>query len=86
MAAETSPIAAVRDSDMFSIDIFDHRLEVELHQRGLARRLGSLPASQPAAETGYLKGYRDGVSAACFRAVLARVGEFPLVLHYNGIS
>ena len=68
-AAEKGPIAALRNGDMISINIPDHKLEVKLSQRELKQRLASLPAFKPRIKTGYLKRYSDKVSSASTGAV-----------------
>jgi dihydroxy-acid dehydratase len=70
-AAEKGPIAALRDGDMVRIDIPKHKLEVELSQKELKRRLVSLPSFEPKIKTGYLKRYSDKVSSASTGAVFA---------------
>jgi dihydroxy-acid dehydratase len=70
-AAEKGPIAALRDGDVISINIPDHKLEVELSQKELEQRLASLPSFEPKIKTGYLKRYSDKVSSASTGAVFA---------------
>jgi dihydroxy-acid dehydratase len=70
-AAEKGPIAALRDGDIISINIPDHKLEVELSQKELKQRLASLPSFEPRIKTGYLKRYSDKVSSASTGAVFA---------------
>jgi len=70
-AAEKGPIAALRDGDIISINIPDHKLEVELSQKELEQRLASLPSFEPKIKTGYLKRYSDKVSSASTGAVFA---------------
>jgi dihydroxy-acid dehydratase len=71
-AAEKGPIAALRDGDIVSINIPDHKLEVELSQSEIKQRLASLRAFKPRIRTGYLKRYSDKVSSASAGAVFAR--------------
>jgi dihydroxy-acid dehydratase len=68
-AAEKGPIAALRDADIISINIPDHKLEVELSQKELEQRLAALPAFEPKIKAGYLKRYSDKVSSASTGAV-----------------
>jgi dihydroxy-acid dehydratase len=68
-AAEKGPIAALRNGDIISINIPDHKLEVELSRKELKQRLASLPAFKPRIKTGYLKRYSDKVSSASSGAV-----------------
>jgi dihydroxy-acid dehydratase len=70
-AAEKGPIAALQDGDVISINIPDHKLEVELSQKELEQRLASLPSFEPRIKTGYLKRYSDKVSSASTGAVFA---------------
>jgi dihydroxy-acid dehydratase len=70
-AADRGPIAALRNGDMISINIPDHKLEVELSQKELKQRLASLPSFEPKIKTGYLKRYSDKVSSASTGAVFA---------------
>jgi len=70
-AAEKGPIAALRDGDVISINIPDHKLEVELSQKELEQRLALLPSFEPRIKTGYLKRYSDKVSSASTGAVFA---------------
>jgi dihydroxy-acid dehydratase len=70
-AAEKGPIAVLRDGDVISINIPDHKLEVELSQKELEQRLASLPSFEPRIKTGYLKRYSDKVSSASTGAVFA---------------
>jgi dihydroxy-acid dehydratase len=70
-AAEKGPIVALRDADIISINIPDHKLEVELSQKELEQRLASLPSFEPKIKTGYLKRYSDKVSSASTGAVFA---------------
>ncbi|MBN2186688.1 MAG: dihydroxy-acid dehydratase [Dehalococcoidia bacterium] len=70
-AAEGGPIAALRDGDTIKIDIPKHRLEVELGQEELEKRLNSLPPFEPKVRTGYLKRYSDKVTSASTGAVFA---------------
>jgi dihydroxy-acid dehydratase len=68
-SAEKGPIAALRDGDMISINIPEHKLEVELSQKELEQRLAALPSFEPKIKTGYLKRYSDKVSSASTGAV-----------------
>jgi dihydroxy-acid dehydratase len=70
-AAERGPIAALRNGDIIKIDIRKHKLDVELSQRELQRRLVELPPFRPRVKAGYLKRYSDKVSSASSGAVYA---------------
>ena len=71
-AAEKGPIAALRDGDIISINIPNHKLEVELSPKELKQRLASLPSFESKIKTGYLKRYSDKVSSASTGAVFTR--------------
>jgi len=68
-AAEGGPIAALRDGDIVRMDIAEHRLEVELDDDEIARRLAALPAWQPRIQHGYLRRYARLVTSASTGAV-----------------
>jgi len=68
-AAEKGPIAALQDTDIININIPAHKLEVELSQKELKKRLAKLPAFEPKVKTGYLKRYSDKVSSASTGAI-----------------
>lgn len=69
-AAERGPIAAVRNGDMINIDIPNHKLEVELSEEEIARRLSLLPPFEPKVRHGCLKRYCSGVSSASKGAIV----------------
>ena len=70
-AAERGPIAGLSNGDTIKIDIPNHRLEVELSQEEIEKRLSSLPPFEPKVKTGYLKRYSDKVTSASTGAVFA---------------
>lgn len=70
-AAERGPIAATKDGDIISIDIPNHKLEIDLSPAEMEQRLASLPAFEPKIRTGYLKRYADRVTSASTGAVFA---------------
>ena len=70
-AAESGPIAALKDGDIIKIDIPNHTLEAELTQSEIEQRLSSLSPFEPKIKTGYLKRYADKVSSASTGAVFA---------------
>ncbi len=70
-AAERGPIAATKDGDIISIDIPNHKLEIDLSPAEMEQRLASLPAFEPKIRTGYLKRYADRVTSASAGAVFA---------------
>lgn len=69
-AAEGGPLAAVREGDIISIDIPNCRLEVEMSDEEMKRRLAELPAFVPRVQTGYLRRYAERVSSANKGAIL----------------
>ena len=69
-AADRGPIAALRDGDIVSMDIEAHKLEVELSDDEMARRLQALPVWQPRVDRGYLRRYAQLVTSASTGAVL----------------
>jgi dihydroxy-acid dehydratase len=68
-AASRGPIAALRDGDMVRIDIPNHRIDVELAEEEIGRRLSGLPEFEPKIKTGYLRRYAERVSSASRGAV-----------------
>jgi dihydroxy-acid dehydratase len=68
-AASGGPIAAVRDGDIISIDIPAHKLEVEIKEEEMQKRLAQLPKFEPKVKSGYLKRYAEKVGSASIGAV-----------------
>ena len=68
-AAEKGPIAALEDGDQITIDIPNNRIEVELSDDEIDRRLSQLPEFEPRIKTGYLKRYAEMVTSAATGAV-----------------
>lgn len=68
-AASRGPIAAVKDGDIINIDIPNYKLEVELTQKEISRRLAQLGEFEPRIKSGYLKYYVDRVTSASTGAV-----------------
>jgi dihydroxy-acid dehydratase len=69
-AAARGPIAIIRDGDMKTIDIPGHRLDVELSDEEIRKRLVELPPFKPKVSSGYLKHYAERVSSASEGAIL----------------
>lgn len=69
-AMEGGPISAVRDGDIINIDIPEGRLNVQLDQNEIDRRLKDWKAPEPRIKTGYLGRYARLVSSADKGAVL----------------
>jgi len=70
-AAVKGPIAALKDGDIIKIDIPNHKLEVELDQKEIDRRLGLLAPFEPKIKVGYLKRYSEKVTSASRGAVFS---------------
>jgi len=68
-AAAGGPIAALRNGDIISIDIPNHRLDVELSDEELRRRIAELPEFEPKVKTGYLRRYIEKVTSASSGAI-----------------
>ncbi len=74
-AAEGGPLAAVREGDTISIDIPNCRLDVEVSDEEMKRRLAELPAFVPRVQTGYLRRYAERVSSANKGAILGHLPD-----------
>ena len=70
-AASHGPIAALRDGDIIKIDIPNCKLEVELSDEELSRRLAGLGKFEPKIKTGYLSRYTEKVTSASTGAVFS---------------
>lgn len=68
-AASLGPIAAVQNGDIINIDIPNYKLEVELTEKEIAKRLAKLPRFEPRIKTGYLARYAEKVTSASTGAV-----------------
>jgi dihydroxy-acid dehydratase len=68
-AAARGPIAALRDGDRVSIDIPGYKLEVELDDDEISRRLEGHADFELRAKTGYLRRYAEKVSSASTGAI-----------------
>ncbi len=71
-AASGGPIAALRDGDKIVIDIPGNKIDVELTEEEIRRRLSQLPEFEPKIKTGYLRRYAERVSSASRGAVFER--------------
>jgi dihydroxy-acid dehydratase len=69
-AAAGGLIGLLKEGDMISIDILDHRLSAELSAEEIAKRRAEAPAFQPRILTGYLKRYSKLVTSAGTGAVM----------------
>jgi dihydroxy-acid dehydratase len=68
-AASLGPIAAVQNGDVIKIDIPNYKLEVELSDKEISKRLARLPKFEPKIKTGYLARYTEKVTSASTGAV-----------------
>jgi len=68
-AASRGPIAALRDGDIIKVDIPNYRLDVELSDKEISKRLAQLADFEPKVKTGYLRYYAERVSSASTGAV-----------------
>ncbi|HEX78186.1 MAG TPA: dihydroxy-acid dehydratase [Dehalococcoidia bacterium] len=71
-AARKGPIAALRNGDIIVIDVPNLRLNVELPQEEIDRRLSELPEFEFKIKTGYLRRYAEQVGCASEGAVFAK--------------
>ncbi len=69
-AAENGPVAALRNGDIISYDIPDHKLEVKISHEELTKRINGLPEFEPKIHNGYLNRYARLVTNASKGAVL----------------
>jgi dihydroxy-acid dehydratase len=68
-AASRGPIAIVRNGDIIKIDIPKYKLEVELSDKEISKRLAGLTEFKPKVKTGYLRRYAEKVGSASSGAV-----------------
>lgn len=68
-AAEAGPIAIVKNGDVINIDIPARKLEVELDQHQIERRIRMLKSFNPRVKSGYLVRYAQQVTSASTGAV-----------------
>lgn len=68
-AASRGPIAALEDGDIIKIDIAHQKLDVELSDKEIAKRLSKLAEFEPKVKSGYLRRYAEKVSSASTGAV-----------------
>jgi len=71
-AAAKGPIAALCDGDIIEIDIPENRLNVQLPEDEINKRLAALPGFEPKIKIGYLARYAAMVSSADKGAVFPR--------------
>jgi len=70
-AASRGPIAALRNGDIIKIDIPNHKLDVELNDKEISKRLAQLAEFEPKIKTGYLRRYAEKVGSASTGAVFS---------------
>ena len=71
-AASHGPIAALKDGDIIKIDIAHQRLDVELSDKEIDKRLSKLAEFEPKVKSGYLRRYAEKVSSASTGAVFSQ--------------
>ena len=71
-AARGGPIAAVRDGDIITIDVDTRRIDVELDDDEIARRVAAYEAPETRDRTGVLAKYAALVGSASEGAVTVR--------------
>jgi dihydroxy-acid dehydratase len=69
-AAERGAIAIIKDGDIISIDIPNNKLEVELAEEEIEKRIENLPEFEPKIKKGYLARYAKLVTSANTGAIL----------------
>ncbi len=68
-AADRGPIAVIEDGDVIKIDIINNKLEIELSEKEINRRLTKLGKYKSSIQSGYLKRYAANVTSASKGAV-----------------
>jgi dihydroxy-acid dehydratase len=76
-AARGGPIAAVRDGDVITIDVDGGRLDLDVGEDELARRLASWSPPPPRFATGVFARYAAAVGSASDGAVLSAAAPRP---------
>ena len=69
-AAASGPIAVVRDGDIINMDIPNYKLDVELSEEEISKRLAEFDPPESRFKEGYLSRYVEMVSSADTGAVL----------------
>jgi len=72
-AAAGGPITAVQNGDMIQIDLDNYRVDIEVDDEALKRRLAELPAWTPRVESAYLRRYAMHVTSASTGAIFEDV-------------
>ena len=68
-AASGGPIAALKDGDIIDIDIPACKIDVELTDKEIARRMAKVAKFEPRVKTGYLSRYIEKVGSASNGAI-----------------
>jgi len=68
-AANDGPIAVVQDGDVIKIDIPARKIDVEMDEAEIKKRLAQVPKFEPRVKGGYLKRYAEKVGSASGGAV-----------------
>jgi dihydroxy-acid dehydratase len=71
-AAAKGPIGAVQEGDIIEIDIPKKKIDIQLSNKEIAKRIAQLPEHEPKTRSGYLIRYAEAVSSANLGAVLPR--------------
>ncbi|MBL7178521.1 MAG: dihydroxy-acid dehydratase, partial [Desulfobacteraceae bacterium] len=71
-AAVGGPIAAIQEGDIIEIDIPNKKLNVQLSEEEISKRIAQLPGFKPKITTGYLARYAKTVSSADKGAVFPK--------------
>ncbi len=71
-AAVRGPIAAIQEGDIIEIDIPNKKLNVQLSEEEISKRIAQLPEFKPKITTGYLARYAKTVSSADKGAVFPK--------------
>jgi dihydroxy-acid dehydratase len=68
-AASKGPIAILKNGDIIKIDIPNYKLDVELSDKEISKRLSQLAEFEPKIKSGYLRYYAERVGSASGGAV-----------------
>jgi len=66
---------AVKDGDIIKVDIPARKLDVQIEEAELERRMAQLPKFEPKVKEGYLKRYAERVGSASSGAVFVEIGD-----------
>lgn len=71
-AASGGPIAALKEGDIINIDIPACKLDVELSEAEITRRMAKVKKFEPRIKTGYLSRYTEKVTSASQGAIFKK--------------